>query len=802
MIEIKPGKKQMQQKMRAYFGDDLRRIEHANKVTAYAEQLFEIEGGNYQVIMAAAIFHDIGIHEAERKYGSSAGGYQELEGPPIARNILGKLGLDALLMDEVCNIIAHHHRPGIVNTLNFKVLYDADMLVNLAEGVNIKHKEKLSRIIERAFLTAAGKELAGKVYLEKQEFPQKEEKMDQVSQHENINRMYEQVKQAGLSSVADRYAAQDKIRCRTYCEKGLSCQLCSNGPCRLIPGKVEQGVCGIDAKGMVIRNVLHKNNMGIAAYTFHCKDAAKTLKATAQGKTPFKLKDTAKLDSLAQALGVSGAGDVNAKAVAVADAVLASLSQDSDQESIMVTAFAPESRLKVWRELGILPGGPLNEIIEATTRSMTNVDGDWVSLAKTCLRLGIASAYGALVPLEMMQDILFGTPTPHEAEVDLGILDPAYVNILPNGHEPFVGAALIDVARRPEVQQQAKAAGASGIHIVGSIETGQELMQRYACDDVFVGLTGNWLNQEYVLATGTVDLFAMDMNCSVPNLKEYADKYGATLVSVSHLVAIPGVDKHIDYVPEKVEEQATALIELAIDNFKNRQGKATVSGLKKTKILTGFSTESVLSALGGSLDPLLDLIKQGTILGVTALVSCSSLKNGGQDVVTIQVAKELIKRNILVLSAGCGNGACQVGGLCSISAQEWAGDGLKAVCKQLGIPPVLSFGTCSDTGRLILLVTAVADALGVDPSQLPVAVTAPEYMEQKATIDAFGAVAFGLYTHVSPVPPVTGSPEVVQLLTQDVEQLVGGKLAVGDDPVQIVDGIEAHIRQKREALGI
>jgi carbon-monoxide dehydrogenase catalytic subunit len=626
--------------------------------------------------------------------------------------------------------------------------------------------------------------------------------MDKISQHENINQMYERVKQAGLSNVADRYEAQDKIRCRNYCERGLSCRLCSNGPCRIIPGRVEQGVCGIDAKGMVIRNLLHLNNMGIAAYAYHCKSAAKTLKATANGQTPFTIKDTAKLDQIIHSLGINSGDGVKAKATAVADAVLASLNQDTDEESLMVTKFAPASRQKIWRDLGIFPGGPLNEILEATTRSMTNIDGDWLSLAKTALRLGIASTYGALVPLELMQDILFGTPTPHEAEVDLGIIDPAYVNILPNGHEPFVGAALIEAARRPDVQAKAKAAGASGIHVVGSIETGQELMQRYACDDVFVGLTGNWLNQEYVLATGAVDLFAMDMNCSIPSLKEYADKYGATLVSVSRLVAIPGVDKRMDYVPEKVAQQALDLIDLAIENFKRRQGKQVVSGLKKTKILTGFSSESVLQALGGSLDPLLDLIKQGTIKGVVALVSCTSLKNGGQDVVTTQVAKELIRRDILVLSAGCGNGACQVGGLCSISAQEWAGDGLKAVCKQLGIPPVLSFGTCSDTGRLILLVTAVADALGVDPSQMPVAVTAPEYMEQKATIDALGAVAFGLYTHVSPTPPVTGSAEVVKLLTQDIEQLVGGKVAVGDDPVQIADGIEAHIRKKRQALGI
>ncbi len=638
---------------------------------------------------------------------------------------------------------------------------------------------------------------------EKETLPKKEEaQMEKSSSHDSINRMHEKTVTDEMETVAERYAAQDRVRCRSYCEKGLSCQLCSNGPCRIVPGKVERGVCGIDASGMVMRNLLHKNNMGIAAYTYSCKNAAKTLKATARGKTPFKIKDEAKLDALAAALGVDASLDVNAKAVAAADALMASLNQDSEEESTMVAHFAPESRKKIWRELGILPGGPLHEVMDATTRAMTNIDGDYVSLAKTALRLGIASTYGSLVPLEMVHDILFGTPAPHVAKVDLGIIDPEYVNILPNGHEPFVGAALIAVASRPEIQAKAKAAGAKGIHIVGSIETGQELMQRYACDDVFVGMTGNWLNQEYVLATGAVDVFAMDMNCSIPNLQDYAAKYGATLVNVSKLVSVPGVEQRLDYKPQEVEKQAAEIIDLAIANFSGRKDKPKVTNLPTTEIVTGFSIEAVLGALGGTLDPLLNLIKDGTIKGVAALVSCTTLRNGAQDSVTIAVAKELIKRDILVLSAGCGNGACQVGGLTSLSAQDWAGPGLQAVCKQLGIPPVLSFGTCADTGRLITLVNAVAAALGVDTAQLPIVVTAPEYMEQKATIDAFGAVACGLYTHVSPVPPVTGSPEVVKLLTESVEALTGGKLAVETDPVDAVNGLEAHILKKRQTLGI
>ncbi|MDO9098869.1 MAG: carbon monoxide dehydrogenase, partial [Candidatus Methanoperedens sp.] len=153
-------------------------------------------------------------------------------------------------------------------------------------------------------------------------------------------------------------------------------------------------------------------------------------------------------------------------------------------------------------------------------------------------------------------------------------------------------------------------------------------------------------------------------------------------------------------------------------------------------------------------------------------------------------------------SAGCGNAALQVGGLTTLEAKNEAGPGLRAVCELLKIPPVLSFGTCTDTGRITLLVTAIADALGVDPSQLPVAVTAPEYMEQKATIDAIFALAFGLYTHVAPMPPVGGAPRLVKLLTEDIEGLTGGKIAVQTDMVEAANGIEAHINKKRKALGL
>ncbi len=625
--------------------------------------------------------------------------------------------------------------------------------------------------------------------------------MKKESAHRSVQEMYGKVKEDGLTNVHDRFDAMEKIRCN-FCAKGVRCNICSQGPCRIVPGKVDRGVCGIDVDGMVMRNLLRINTMGTTAYTYHANTAAKTLKATAQGKTMFKITDTDKLKGLAEKLGLNTDMDTEVLAEELADFLIEEINRDSEEASKVLTAFAPESRKEKWKELGILPGGPLHEVMDVNTSVMTNVDSDYVSMGLKTLRMGLSTAYGSLTLLEDIQDILFGTAEPHEAEVDMGVIEPDYVNILPNGHEPFMGAALIMLARKDEVQELARERGAKGIHIIGSIETGQELMQRFKCDDVFVGLTGNWLNEEYVLATGAVDAFVADMNCTVPTSGMYAEKYNSTIIPITKLVNIPGVKHEINYDPEDVKEQAMQIIEKAIDNFENRKGKPTNVPDYKRKIMTGFSPEAVLGALGGSLDPLLDNIKNGNINGIVALVSCTTLKNGPQDETTIAVAEELIKRNILVLSAGCGNAGLQVGGLTSLEAKEKAGDGLKAVCEALGIPPVLSFGTCTDTGRLLNLVSTVAEALGVDPTQLPVAVTAPEYMEQKATIAAVAAVAYGLYTHVSPTPPVTGSENVVKLLTEDLEGLTGGKIAVGDDPVAIVDGIEKHINKKRKELGI
>lgn len=630
---------------------------------------------------------------------------------------------------------------------------------------------------------------------------------DRISYHESVRRVYEKIKRDGVNNIWDRYEAQGfgpnhDIRC-PFCMGGARCDLCSNGPCRADASKDKRGVCGITADGMAMRMMLLRNVMGASTYHYHTDQTIKTLRATAKGQTPFEITEPGKLKHFAERLRIDTTGSASEMAIRLCDFVEADFNRKYYEQSQIVELLAPQERKEMWKKLDIFPGGIYGEMMLATGSCLTNVDGYYVSLVLKAMRLSLAMAYQSQLVNEYCQDILYGIPRPHKMRVDLGVLDPNYVNVLPNGHEPFLGFAMVQLARKPQWQERAKAAGAKGLRVVANIEAGQEMIQRWKMDDTFYGFTGNWIMQEAILASGCVDLFAADMNCSMQIDPLYAQKYKFRLVPVSELVAFEGVSDRVNYLPEKAEKQAVQLLQMAIDNFRERRAFVeSVTQLPMREALVGFSTESILETLGGSLDPLLEVIKDGTLRGVVGLVSCTTLRDHGQDVHSVSVVKELIKRDILVLSMGCGNGAMQVAGLCSPEAKEFAGPGLKSLCDRLGIPPVLSYGTCTDTGRLADLLAAISGALKVPIPDLPIAAVAPEYMEQKATIDAVFALALGLYTYVNPVPTVTGAPGLVKLLTHDCKQLTGGLLNVEKDPIKAVDAILAHIEEKRKRIGI
>lgn len=153
--------------MKRYFKDDFRRIGHATRVARYAERIGKSERGNLAVILSASYLRDIGILEAEKKHGSTEAAYREKEGPAIATSILNKLNAKEELITEVCDIISHHHQSGADESLNFKIVYDSDLLENLDEKnkENPMDRSQLEALIDESFLTTSGRETAREVLL-------------------------------------------------------------------------------------------------------------------------------------------------------------------------------------------------------------------------------------------------------------------------------------------------------------------------------------------------------------------------------------------------------------------------------------------------------------------------------------------------------------------------------------------------------------------------------------------------------------------------------------------------------------
>ncbi|WP_302807394.1 anaerobic carbon-monoxide dehydrogenase catalytic subunit [Cloacibacillus porcorum] len=583
--------------------------------------------------------------------------------------------------------------------------------------------------------------------------------------------------------------------------QGVCCRLCSNGPCRVTP-KAPKGICGATADVIVSRNFLRAVASGSGCYIHIVENTALNLKNTALAKGLIKGEKT--LERLCEIFGVTAA-DKYGKALAVAEMVLADLYKPEYEKMALVKKLAYAPRYANWENLGILPGGANAEIVKGVVKCSTNLNSDPVDMLLTCLKLGISTGLYGLTLTNLLNDVMLGEPEIRLAPVGLGVIDPDYINIMITGHQHSCFSYLQDRLTDPDVTAKAVAAGAKGFRLVGCTCVGQDLQLRGAhYEEVFVGHAGNNYTSEAVLATGAIDAVLSEFNCTLPGIEPICEALNIKQICLDD-VAKKSNAEYMPFIFESRESDSGRIIDAVIASYRARRGEVALNLLPEhgnQDTLTGVSEVSLKDFLGGNWKPLIDLIVSGEIKGVAGVVGCSNLTFGGHDVLTVELTKELIKRDIIVLSAGCSSGGLENCGLMSPAAAELAGPKLKAICKKLGIPPVLNFGPCLAIGRLEIVATELAAAIGIDLPQMPLVLSAPQWLEEQALADGAFGLALGLPLHLGEAPFITGSKVVVDVLTEQMKSLTGGQVIIDPDAVSAADKLEGIILEKRAALGI
>jgi len=581
--------------------------------------------------------------------------------------------------------------------------------------------------------------------------------------------------------------------------EGVCCRICSMGPCRIIPGKTDRGVCGATVDTIAARNLVRMIAGGAAAHSDHGRDVAHALLLAARDEgSDYEIKDPVKLRQVASAYGIgqNGASDREI-AVTLAERALANFGQ---QEGELELAFrAPAKRVERWKTAGVIPRGIDREIVEIMHRPHMGVDADYKNIIQQGIRCSLADGWGGSMIATELQDVLFGTPTPIRGKVNLGVLDEKQVNFVVHGHEPVLSEMAVEAARDPELLKLASDAGATGINVSGICCTANEILMRHG-----VPIAGNFLQQELAVMTGAVDLMMVDVQCIMPALADLVNHYHTKLVSTSPKAKFPGVE-HVEFSEEHALDVAKTIVRMAIENFGRRDRKPFIPD-ETMDLIAGFTAESVFTFLGGTYRstyrPLNDAIIDGRLRGAAGVVGCNNPKIT-HDWAHVEMTKELIKNDVLVVTTGCSAIADAKHGLLRPEvAFDLAGDGLKEICETVGIPPVLHVGSCVDNARILMVLTNMVNegGLGDDISDLPVAGAAPEWMSEKAVSIGFYFAASGVFTTLGMPFPIEGSENLTRYVTDEMEQIVGGKFAFEPDPIKSAHLMIDHINAKRAAL--
>ena len=581
---------------------------------------------------------------------------------------------------------------------------------------------------------------------------------------------------------------------------GLCCKNCSMGPCRLV-GKTERGICGATVETVAARNFARAVSVGASAHSDHGRGLAYTLLEAAEGHAPdYGVRDPFKLMEVAGYLGVET--DRRPIDEVARDVALAALHEFGKVEGELLNLKrAPAKRQQIWRDLGIAPRNIDREVVELLHRTHVGNDQNAEHILDQTMRCALGDGWGGSMLGTDLSDILFGTPAPVRSEANLGVLQEDMVNIIVHGHEPTLSEMIVAAVMDPELIEYATSRGANGIQLAGICCTANETLMRQG-----VPLAGNFLQQELAILTGAVEAMVVDIQCIMQGLAPVADRFHTELITTSPKVKITGAT-HIEFDERRAMEIAKEIVRRAIDRFPER-GETFIPEFRNP-LVPGFSHEYIDYALGGlyrsSLRPLNDAIIAGRIRGVVANIGCNNARVC-HDALHRYVVEEFLKNDVAVVETGCGAiASAKQGYMTPEAALEVAGPGLREVCETVGIPPVLHMGSCVDNSRILTVLSQMATegGLGEDISDIPAVGMAPEWMSEKALSIATYCVASGAYVILGGSDgPVSGSEDVLRIMSEGWEKKVGGRLEFIEDGEEIVRRSLEHIDKKRAALGL
>lgn len=615
--------------------------------------------------------------------------------------------------------------------------------------------------------------------------------------------MLRRMKEAKVETLYDRYQAQQP-QCG-FGLVGLCCRHCNMGPCNVDPfGRGPQrGICGADANTIAARHFTRMVAAGAAAHSDHGRAVAQLVVATARGEAPgYRIKDEEKLMMVAEWFDVKTAGrKINEIAEEVGEMALAEFGKSYGYQRFLKRA--PETRQKLWEKLGIAPRAIDREVTESMHRTGMGADQDYKNLLRQASRTALSDGWGGSMIATELQDILFGTPKPIRGKANLGVLKEDEVNILVHGHEPQLSEMVALATQDPKLIEAAKAAGAKGINLAGICCTANELLMRHG-----IPMAGHMKMQEMAIATGAVEAVIVDIQCIMQGDLETAKCFHTKLITTSPKCRIAGAE-HVEVHDENAMEMAKKIVWKAVENYPNRdRSKMFIPKGSEKEIVVGFSHETIKYMLGGryraSYRPLNDNIINGRIRGVAGIVGCTSPKVLPGHQPYIDLVRELIANDVLVVQTGCAATECAKEGLMVPELQDACGAGLREVCEAVGIPPVLHAGACVDNSRILIACSEMVSegGLGHDISELPVAGACFEWMHEKALCIGQYFVASGVFTIFGINSPVQGAPDLQKLLTEGLEEELGGMWAFEPDIKKVGKLMMDHIEKKREALRI